>query len=95
MVITLRQKIAEAKETYSIYLIYKDVETGTKASKRPSDNRMLVDIKMGKVNVVASVNISRLNGNLREFHELYDITQHHNVWYFLFKGKFRYFKCRW
>ena len=87
-IITLRQKIAEAKETYSIYLIYKDVETGTKASKRSSDNRMLVDIKMGKVNVVASVNISRLNGNLREFHELYDITQHHNVVIFSLKENF-------
>ena len=88
-------KFSEDKESYSSYLIYKDVETGTKASKRPSYNHMLVDIKMGKINAVASASISRLNRNLREFYELYDITQHHNVGIFFFKGKFRYFKRYW
>ena len=54
-------KFSEDKDPYSDYVIYKDVETGTKASIRPSYNRMLVDIKMGKIYVVASASISRLN----------------------------------
>ena len=81
-------KFSEDKEAYSSYLIYKDVETGTKASKRPSYNRMLVDIKMGRICAVASASISRLNRNLREFYELYDITQHYNVGIFSLKENF-------
>ena len=45
-------KFSKDKEPYSNYVIYKDVETGTKASKRPSYNRMLADIKMGKIHTV-------------------------------------------
>ncbi|MBT3542582.1 MAG: recombinase family protein [Flavobacteriaceae bacterium] len=81
-------KHSKEKDPYSNYVIYKDVETGTKASKRPSYNRMLADIKMGKIHTVAAASISRLNRNLREFYELYDITQQHNVDIFSQKESF-------
>jgi site-specific DNA recombinase len=67
------------KEPYTSYIVYRDVETGTKAAKRPSYKKMLADIRMGKVQTIAAISISRLNRNLREFYELYDITQHKNV----------------
>ena len=43
---------------------------------------------MGKIHTVAAASISRLNRNLREFYELYDITQQHNVDIFLKKESF-------
>ena len=67
------------KEPYTNFIIYRDVETGTKAAKRPSYKRMLADIRMGKIQTIAAISISRLNRNLREFYELYDITQQKNV----------------
>lgn len=68
-------KFADEKIEYSNYIIYQDIETGTKAAKRPAYKRMLADIRMGKLNAIASASISRLNRNLREFYELYDITK--------------------
>ena len=61
-------KHSKEKDPYSNYIIYKDVETGTKASKRPSYNRMLADIKMDKIHTVSAAIISKLN--LREFYDI-------------------------
>ncbi len=63
---------------YTIFRVYEDVESGT-TTRRLEYQRMLNDVRSGKLRAIVSISISRLNRSLRDFYELQDICEKHDV----------------
>ena len=58
---------------------YEDVESGESSAKRSEYLKMLADLRRGKFKAIACTSISRLNRNLREFYDLMDLCNEHEV----------------
>ncbi|MEN0059673.1 MAG: recombinase family protein [Bdellovibrio sp.] len=59
--------------------IYCDEGKSAKNMKgRPEFLRMLTDVKLGRINLIVATELSRLNRNIKDFCEVWDLLKDHN-----------------
>jgi site-specific DNA recombinase len=67
---------------------YVDKDLSGKDMNRPSFQRMLTDIRAGRINAVIVTELSRLNRKVKDFCEVWDFFKEHNVALFSLKENF-------
>jgi site-specific DNA recombinase len=67
---------------------YVDKDLSGKDMNRPSFQRMLGDIRAGRINAVIVTELSRLNRKVKDFCEVWDFFKEHNVALFSLKENF-------
>lgn len=63
---------------YKIFKTYQDVESGQTA-QRPDYQKMLNDIRSERLGAIVAISISRLNRSLKDFYELHELCEKHEV----------------
>lgn len=68
--------------------IYVDEGKSAKDMKRPQFQRMLSDVRMGKVNLILSTELSRMSRSIRDFCEIWDLLKKHNTNFITLREQF-------
>ncbi|UJB19205.1 MULTISPECIES: recombinase family protein [Lysobacter] len=58
---------------------YDDAGYSAATLNRPALQRLLEDVRAGRVDIIVTYKIDRLSRNLRDFHKLWDVLAEHNV----------------
>src|SRR4051812_7770610 len=59
--------------------IYVDEGKSAKDMKRPEFQRLLNDVRAGKINLIMSTELSRMSRSIRDFCEIWDLFKKHNA----------------
>lgn len=70
---------SQADANWQVSKIYPEDGRSAKDTNRPALQEMLADIRAGKIDVVVVYKIDRLSRSLRDFVELMDLFERHNV----------------
>lgn len=67
---------------------YVDKDLSGKDMNRPAFQKMLADIKSGRINAVVVTELSRLNRKVKDFLEVYEFFKAHNIAFFCLRESF-------
>lgn len=68
--------------------VYIDEGRSAKDMNRPQFQRLLSDVRMGKVNLVLSTELSRMSRSIRDFCEIWDLFKKHNTNFITLREQF-------
>jgi DNA invertase Pin-like site-specific DNA recombinase len=68
--------------------IYVDEGRSAKDMKRPQFQRLLSDVRAGRINLILSTELSRLSRSIRDFCEIWDLFKKHNANFITLREQF-------
>ncbi|MFN8792166.1 MAG: recombinase family protein [Bdellovibrionales bacterium] len=68
--------------------VYVDEGRSAKDMNRPAFQRLLADVRLGKVNLVLSSELSRMSRSIRDFCEIWDLFKRHNANFITLREQF-------
>ena len=72
----------------TIVQVYCDEGKSAKDMNRPEFQRLLTDVKLGKVNLILATELSRLSRSIRDFCELWDLFKKHSTGFVTLREQF-------
>lgn len=80
---TQRQELTKyaLKNNYHIYDIYEDDGFSATNLKRPALQRLLEDVKQGKINRILITKLDRLSRGVRNYYKILDVLDEHGVYW--------------
>lgn len=72
----------------TIVAVYVDEGKSAKDMNRPAFQRMLADVRFGKLDLVLASELSRFSRSIRDFCEIWDLLKKHNVSFITLRDNF-------
>ena len=72
-------KTAQGSEEWMIAKVYREEGKSGKNTDRPEYQRMIQDIKKGRIDVLLCTKIDRVHRSLMDFYRLHELLEKHNV----------------
>lgn len=76
----------ESKENWSMASLYKDAGISAKNTNRPEFNRMMSDVKQGKLDVILCTKLDRVFRNTKDFLDITEYFEEQNIKFVCLEG---------
>ena len=68
--------------------VYVDEGRSAKDMNRPEFQRLLSDVRLGKVNLILATELSRMSRSIRDFCDIWDLFRKHNAYFITLREQF-------